>query len=330
MNEQTSPLKKLAAQFNFQKLLALGVLIVLYIVFCFLGNNFFSKEAFINILDSSYYIGFLAIGVTFAIITGGIDLSIGTVMMTAAIVGGVAYSSWGFPLGLALVVSVLVGLGFGLLNGFLIAQFNMAPFVVTLGMQMVASGFGAIISKVMTIRFPTMGSEGEWFKLLLYKTRNGFPMGIVWLAVFFVIAFVVLNHTRIGRYTFAIGSNEEAVRLSGVNTKKWKIIVYAITGLYTGMAGVMYAAAYTTVVPSTGAGMEILGIAAVVIGGTSLAGGVGSLSGTMIGVYIMAVLKQGLMSMGFQGHYQTFLTGIVVILAVMLDVYNTRKGEKVK
>jgi ribose transport system permease protein len=297
--------------------------------FCFAGSNFFSAMAFVNILDSSYYIGFLAIGVTFSIITGGIDLSIGAVMMCAALVGGVAYTSWGFSIWAALFMCVLTGALFGLINGVLIAKFKLVPFVATLGTQMVASGFGAIASKVMTMRYPTVGSEDGFFKTVFYKWNN-FPIGIVWLAAFFAVAYVLLNKTRFGRYTFAMGSNEEATRLSGVDVDKWKIIVYVVVGTFTGMAAVLYAAAYTSIVPNSGAGMEILGIAAVVIGGTSLAGGVGSLSGTIIGVYIMAVLKQGLMSMGLQGHYQTFFTGIVVIAAVMLDIYRNKKAGQVK
>lgn len=316
--------------FNFQKLLALGALVVIYIFFCIFGNNFRTWNTFVSILDSSYYIGFLAIGVTFAIITGGIDLSIGAVMMTSALVGGVAYTNWHFPIAIALVICVLTGVIFGLINGLLITKFKLVPFVATLGIQMVASGFGSIVSKVMTMRYPTVGTPDGWFKQMLYKSNGNFPMGILWLIVFFFLAFIVLNKTRIGRYTFSIGSNEEATRLSGVNIDKWKIIVYIISGLFSGMAGVMYASAYTTIVPGTGAGMEILGIAAVVIGGTSLSGGIGSLTGTMIGVYIMAVLRQGLMSMGLQGHYQIFFTGIVVILAVMLDIYRNKKASQAK
>lgn len=322
--------KKMPLQFEFSKLLAMGVLVLLYVFFSFAGKNFFSYSALVSILDSSYYIGFLAIGVTFAIITGGIDLSIGAVMMTSALVGGVAYSVWGLPIGVALLLCILTGAFFGFINGLLITRGGIVPFVATLGIQMVASGFGSIISKVTTQRYPAQGTPDGWFKLVFYKTSSGFPMGIVWLAVFFAIAWVMLNKTRIGRYTFSIGSNEEATRLSGINVTKWKLIVYVIVGTFAGMAGVMYSAAYTSIVPGTGPGMEILGIAAVFIGGTSVYGGSGSLSGTLIGVYIMAVLKQGLMSMGLQGHYQTFFTGIVVIAAVMLDTYRTRKASQVK
>jgi ribose transport system permease protein len=314
---------------DFQKLLAPAALIAIYIFFCFAGNNFFSSVALVNILDSSYYIAFLAIGVTFSIITGGIDLSIGAVMMCAAMVGGVAYANWGFSIWAALLVCVLTGSVFGLINGILIAKFKLVPFVATLGVQMVASGFGAIISNVVTMRYPTVGSEDGVFKAVFFKAGR-YPVGILWLAAFFLLAYVLLNKTRFGRYTFAMGSNEEATRLSGVDVDKWKIIVYVVVGAFTGMAGVLYAAAYTSIVPSTGAGMEILGIAAVVIGGTSLAGGVGSLSGTLSGVYIMAVLRQGLMSMGLQGHYQTFFTGIVLLAAVMLDVYRNQRASHVK
>lgn len=321
---------KSGLKIDFSKLLAMSVLVILYIFFSFAGNNFFSYVAFVSILDSSYYICFLAIGVTFAIITGGIDLSIGAVMMTSALVGGVAYTMWGLPIGVALVLCVITGAVFGLINGLLIAKGKIVPFVATLGIQMVASGFGSIVSKVTTQRYPPLGTPDGAFKQLLYKAPNGFPIGIVWLVVFYCVAWVLLNKTRIGRYTFAMGSNEEATRLSGINVDKWKLIVYLIVGIFCGMAGVMYAAAYTSIVPGTGPGMEILGIAAVFIGGTSVSGGSGSLSGTLIGVYIMAVLKQGLMSMGLQGHYQTFFTGIVVIAAVMLDNYRTRKASQVK
>lgn len=329
-NNNSTQLSKPKSQFSFQKLLALSALLILYVFFCFTGKNFFSYSAFVSILDSSYYIGFMAIGVTFVIITGGIDLSIGAVMICSALIGGVAYNNWGLPIWVALLVCVLTGLVLGLINGLLIAKFKLVPFVATLGVQMAASGLGAIISNVMTQRYPAYGTADGKFKEILYKTTSGFPIGIVWLFVFFILAFVILNYTRIGRYNFAIGSNEEATRLSGVNVDKWKIMIYAICGTFAGIAGVMYAAAYTSIVPATGGGMEILGIAAVVIGGTSMSGGIGTITGTIIGVYIMAVLKQGLMSMGLQGHYQTFFTGIVVIGAVMLDNYRTSKATQVK
>ncbi|MDD3840941.1 MAG: ABC transporter permease, partial [Clostridia bacterium] len=274
--------------------------------------------------------GFMAIGVTFVIITGGIDLSLGTVLICSALIGGVAHNNWGLSMGLSLIICVVVGALFGLLNGTLVAKFKLPPFVATLGSMMIAQGVGAIVSKVMTIRYPNITSPDGWFKHVFYKTSGGFPIGIVWLALAFIIAYIILNKTKTGRYAFAIGSNEEAARLSGVDVVKWKTIVYVISGLFSGLAGVMYAAAYTSIVPATGNGFELLAIAGVVIGGTSLAGGVGSLTGTIIGVYIMSILKQGLMSMNLQAHYQTLFTGIVVIIAVMLDIYRSKKAGELK
>lgn len=315
---------------SLQKFLALGSLVILYIFFSFFGNNYFSVATLVNILDSSYYIGFLAIGVTFVIITGGIDLSIGTIMMCGALIGGVAYNVWHWPIAAALALAVLVSTLFGLLNGIMIAKLKLPPFIATLGTMMVSMGFGAIVSRVMTMRYPTVTDPDGWFKFVFYKTPGGFPVGAVWLAVFFVISFIILNKTRLGRYTFAIGSNEEATRLSGVKTDNWKIMVYVISGFFSGLAAVVYASAYTSIIPSTGNGLELLAIAGVVIGGTSLSGGIGTVSGTLIGVFIMSVLKQGLMSMNLQGQWQTFFTGIVVIGAVLLDTYRNSKANSIK
>lgn len=315
--------------FDFNKLLASAALVLLYVFFCFRGSNFFSAESMINILESSYFIGFLAIGVTFSIISGGIDLSIGAVMISSALIGGVAYSTFGVSIWIALFICVLTGTLFGLLSGLLVGITKIVPFVATLGIQMFASGSGSIISKVTTQRYPSAGTEDGIFKMVFFKVKN-IPVGVFWLAAFFALAWVLLNYTRLGRYTYAIGSNEEAARLSGVNVDFWKVIIYCVVGFYSGMAGIMYASAYTSIVPGNGPGMEILGIAAVIIGGTSVSGGSGTLSGTLIGVYIMAVLKQGLMSMGLQGHYQTFFTGIVLIAAVLLDNYRTKKTSSVK
>jgi ribose transport system permease protein len=315
---------------GFQKFLSLGALIILYALFSIFGNNFFSQSTLVNILDSSYYIGFLAIGVTFVIITGGIDLSIGTVMMCSTLLGGVAYNVWKWPIGLCIILIIIVATLFGLLNGILVAKLKLPPFIATLGTMLISMGLGSIIAKVTTQRYPTTYDADGWFKRVFFKTSSGFPTGVIFLLIFFLIALIILNKTRLGRYTFAMGSNEEAVRLSGVKVSNWKIAVYVLSGFYAGLAGIMYAAAYTTIIPGTGNGIELQAISAVVIGGTSLAGGVGSVVGTVIGVYIMSVLSNGLMSMNLQGQWQTFFTGIVVICAVLLDIYRTKKSNEVK
>ncbi len=317
-------------RFDITKLLAPAVLILLYAFFSIFGDNFFSTEKLVNILDGSYYIGFMAIGVTFVIITGGIDLSLGTNMMCAALLGGMAYTVWEWPMGWCLVLVVLVSTMMGLVNGIMVSYLNLPPFIATLGMMMMGMGFGAIVTKVQTMRYPTFGTEAGWFKNVFYKTSSGLPLGAFWLAAFFIIAYILLNKTKFGRYTFAIGSNKEAARLSGIRIRPWLAAVYTFSGFCCGLAGIMYAAVYTSIIPSTGNGQELLGIAGVVIGGTSMSGGTGTLVGTIIGVFIMSVLKQGLMSMGLQSHWQTFFTGVVVIGAVLLDQYRISRGSQVR
>ena len=322
------------SKLNTQKLLAPAALVILYVFFAIFGKNFLDFYTLKTILESSYYVGFMAIGVTFVIISGGIDLSLGANMMCSALIGCYAYASWGWPLWLGLVLCVVVGTFFGFLNGVMIAKFKLPPFIATLGTQMVTLGLGAIITNVQTQRFPTAGTTDEWFKQVFFRcdigTIKGFPIGAVYLVVAFIIAILLLNKTRFGRYTLAIGSNEEAARLSGVKTDNWKILVYTVCGLFCALAGIFYAAVYTTVTPSTGNGREMDGITAVIIGGTSMAGGSGSMTGTLIGVFIMSVLKTGLPAVGLQSHWQTFFTGLVVIGAVLLDQARIRSASRVK
>lgn len=312
-----------------QRVYALAALILIYIFFSIFGRNFFSYETMINIFDASYYIGFLAIGITFVIITGGIDLSVGTVAMCSAMIGGVAWERWGLPFWVGLILMVVSGALFGLLNGTLVARLKLPPFIATLGTMMISLGVSSIISKVQSVNFPARTGESGWFKSVFskYQTANDtmIPTGALFLVATLMIAFVILNKTRIGRYTFAIGSNEEAVRLSGVNVVFWKTIPYIITGMCAGISGIFFAATYTTIVPSAGQGFELDAIAGVVIGGTSLSGGVGSVFGTLIGVMIMSVLRTGLPSMDLQPHYQKLFTGIVVIIAVLMDISQNKK-----
>jgi len=334
-NNKKSLLKGFQAT-GLQKLLALGALIILYIFFCFFGSNFASTATFVSILDSTYYVGFMAFGITFVIITGGIDLSIGTNMMCSTLIGGYLYSAAHLPIFLCLAIVVAVATLFGLINGLLISKLKLPPFIATLGVMMMTQGIGAIVTNVQTQRFPSAFDKDGLYKAIFYKTPStpalpsGFPTGIIYMGLFFIVAMFLLNKTRFGRYTYAMGSNEEAVRLSGVNVVKWKTLVYTVCGLFAGLAGIVYAATYTTVIPGTGNGLEMKAIAAVIIGGTSMSGGIGTMSGTLIGAFLMSVLSNGLMSMGLQGHYQTFFTGLVVIFAVLLDIYRNKKASEIK
>ena len=289
-----------------------------------MSDSFQSVNTLTSIFDSAYYIGFLAIGVTFVIATGGIDLSLGTGMIAAALTGGMLYQTLGLPVWVALLGTLIFGILLGVLNGFLIAKLNLPPFIATLGTQMVTRGLGSIITNVQTINYPLRNSPEGYYKSL-FKTANNFPTGIILLIIFAVLMSIVLNHTSNGRYILSIGSNEEAARLSGINTVKWKWSAYIISGFFIGLAGIAYAATYTSILPGEGMGMETDAIAGVIIGGTSMSGGIASITGTMIGVFIMAVLKTGLPFIGLQPHYQTFITGIVIIVAVLVDVIKQKK-----
>jgi ribose transport system permease protein len=162
------------------------------------------------------------------------------------------------------------------------------------------------------------------------ENNNSFPTGAFLLFGMAFLAYIVLNRTKMGRYIFAIGSNKDAARLSGVDVQKWQMMAYVISGFMAGLGGIAFAAVYTTVMPAQGSGFELYAIAGAVIGGTSLSGGAGSVLGTMIGVYIMSMLRAGLPSMDLQAQYQTFFTGVVVIGAVLLDIYRNKKASEVK
>ncbi len=329
--KEINSFKSIIKHIGTQKLIAVLALIFIYIFFAIFSQPFRSSNTLISIFDSSYYIGFLAIGVTFVIITGGIDLSIGTVMVCSALMGGVLYEL-GLPLPLALIAIVLIGAAFGLVNGLMVSVLKLPAFIATLGTMMVTRGLGSIITGTKSITFPLRTNEDGWYKSL-FRTgpigglETGFPSGFLLLIGAAVIMAVILTKTKTGRYILALGSNKEATRLSGVNIMKWETIAYVISGTFAGIAAVSYVAIYSTVQPGTGNGFELDAIAGVVIGGTSLAGGVGSVAGTLIGVFIMSVLKVGLPFIGLQPHYQLFITGIVLIIAVYADVRNRIKKK---
>ena len=325
--------EKKGFKLDMQKALAPAALVILYILFAIVGENFFTWDTAENILQSAYYIGFMAFGVTFIIITGGIDLSLGTVMMCSALIGAYSFNAWGLPLGVGVIITLGIAMVFGLMNGIMIAKLGLPPFIATLGSQMISMGIGSIITKVQAQTWPAASAEiGGWFKKALVRTKvfDMIPIGAIWLLVFFIIACLILHKSKFGRYLYAIGSNEEAARLSGINTANWKIGAYVLSGFFVGMAALFYAAVYSTITPGTGAGQEMHGITGVIVGGTSMAGGSGTMVGTLIGVFIMSVLKNGLPACGLQAPWQNFFTGVVVIGAVLLDIQRTKAASRVK
>ena len=293
--------------------LAFASLVIIFVFFSFQNSNFYSLDNINGILLSTAVTGLLAVGTTFVIITGGIDLSVGTGTTLAAVMAATALSKWHLPLLGGVLVGLLAGAIMGAINGILITTLKLPPFIATLAMMMVAKGLALVISGVAPVY--TDQTKG-WSNIALGNIIPNFPNGVLILFVTAIIASIVLNRTIVGRYTFAIGSNEEATRLSGVNVNKWIVIIYTIGGLFTGMAGIILTSRLNSAQPALGQGYELEAIAAVIIGGTSLLGGKGSILGTIIGSMIMAV----------QQEWQTVVVGIVIVIAVYTDAIRRRRA----
>ncbi|MFD1202565.1 ABC transporter permease [Leucobacter albus] len=305
-----------------QQSLAFGTLIALFVFFSLANPNFLTWSNISGVLLATAVIAVLAVGTTFVIITGGIDLSLGTGMALCSVMTGVFITNLGMPIAVGVVGGVLTGVLMGLINGLNVTFLRLPPFIATLAMMMIAGGLALVISGVAPIYF---SSSAPTFKLLATGTLiPGLPNAVLITLVLAVLAYLVLNRSLLGRYTFAIGSNEEAARLSGVNTRRWKIYVYMLSGAFTGVAGVLIAARLDSAQPQIGQGYELQAIAAVIIGGTSLLGGRGSILGTVIGALIMGVLVNGLRIMSIQSEWQNIVVGTVVLIAVFFDSLRNR------
>ncbi|CJC54036.1 ribose transport system permease RbsC [Streptococcus pneumoniae] len=260
------------------------------------------------------------------IVTSGIDLSCGTVLTLSSVMTGVFAVNLGLPVWVAVLGGILIGAVVGLISGAAIAKLKIPPFIATLAMMMIAKGLALVISKATPIYFTSIPSFN---KIAMGSIIPGFAIPNA-VFIFFgmaIFASLILNKTIIGRYTFALGSNEEATRLSGVNVDKWKIIIYMIAGVFTGVAGIIMASRLNSAQPALGAGYELEAIAAVVIGGTSLSGGKGTILGTVIGALIMSVLTNGLQILSVPQEWQTVVVGAVILLAVYADVLRNKKAK---
>ena len=223
----------------------------------------------------------------------------------------------------ALIISLVVGIAFGIFNGYLVAYWNVPSFITSIASMNIAKGLASVFTKTQSVSWPQTGADGGWFRNIV--TMGGIPMGLIILLVAAVICAVILNKTKMGRYILSLGSNKEAVRLSGVNVKKWEMSAYILCGLLVGIAAIFYVAAYTTVQPGYGDQYNNEAIAGCVMGGTSMAGGLASISGTIIGVFIISLLQEGIMALGLDKNLQLIITGIIVIVAVFADVVARRR-----
>jgi ribose transport system permease protein len=313
-----------------QTLLAFGALIVMMVVFSIASPDFLQFDNIIGILLATAVNGVLALGVTFVIIAGGIDLSIGTVMTLSAVMTGVVVTNWEMPISLGVAGGLATGMAAGFVNGVVIAKLKVPPFIATLGMLNVAKGLALVTAELRPIYFDDPSFNEMAMGSALGAIIPGFevPNLVLFLFGAAILAGLVLKKTILGRYTFALGSNEEATRLSGVNVDAWKITVYAVSGLFAGLAGVLIAARLNSAQPSLGLGYELDAIAAAVIGGTSLSGGEGSILGTVIGAFVISILTNGLRILSVPQEWQMVVTGVIVIVAVYLDIVRRRRQAK--
>ena len=328
MKNQTNNAKALFRSDAMQRVMAFGALIVLFIGFSLASPYFRTFDNFVGILLATAVNGVLALGATFVIITAGIDLSVGTVMTFSAVMTGVFITNWGMPIPVGILAGVLAGSLAGFISGTLISRLKIPPFITTLGMLYVTKGLSLVISELKPIYF----NDTPNFRLMAMGSVLGriipgleVPNAVFILFGAALIANIILSRTILGRYTFAIGSNEEATRLSGVNVVVWKTAVYTLAGMFSGIGGVLMASRLNSAQPALGAGYELDAIAAVVIGGTSLSGGEGSILGTIIGAFIISTLTNGLRIMSVPQEWQIVVTGCIVILAVFLDILRRRR-----
>ncbi|MCD8084402.1 MAG: ABC transporter permease [Clostridiales bacterium] len=290
-------------------------LVLLIAIITIIKPRFVSGTNLRNIFRIASINGLLAIGMTFVVLTGGIDLSVGAVMGCAGMYSAYfAQTSMGYPAIAAILVGVLVGLMFGIFNGVCVAYLKVPAFVGTLGSMSIAEGLTFLLSNAKPI--PNLTDS---FKKIGGGSIGALPIPCIIMICVLAVCFILLYKTRYGRYVYAVGGNQNAAHVSGINTKKIICSVYIMAGVLSALAGVITTARVTSGVTSTGSGYETDAIAAVVIGGTSLAGGKGRLWGTIVGILIMQFLSNGLDMLGVNAYYQLLVKGFVVIGAVMLD-----------
>ncbi|MET9449300.1 ABC transporter permease/substrate-binding protein [Streptomyces cinerochromogenes] len=299
---------------------ALTALIVLVIALSALSGDFLTTDNLLNIGVQAAVTAILAFGVTFVIVSAGIDLSVGSVAALSATMLAWSATQHGVPVVLAVLLAVATGVVAGLVNGFLIAYGKLPPFIATLAMLSVGRGLALVISQGSPIAFPDSVSH-------LGDTLGGWlPVPVLVMVVMGLVAALVLGRTYIGRSMYAIGGNEEAARLSGLRVPKQKLAIYALSGLFAAVAGIVLAARLSSAQPQAADGYELDAIAAVVIGGASLAGGTGKASGTLIGALILAVLRNGLNLLSVSAFWQQVVIGVVIALAVLLDTVRRKAG----
>jgi ribose transport system permease protein len=311
-----------------QKAVAFVVLVLLLAFFSIFAPNFAAWNNMVNIMQATAVNGVLGVAVTFVIIAGGIDLAVGTMMTLTAVMAGLVLTNLGMPLPLGVLGALASGAAMGAVSGVTIAKLKIPPFIATLGMMQIARGLALVFSGAKPIYFndtPSYQYISPESSITSLIPGLEVPNGVFVMFAVAIIASIILNRTLLGRYVFALGSNEEAARLSGMNVDFWKIVIYALSGAVCGVAGLLVSSRLNSAQPALGLGYELDAIAAAVIGGTSLSGGRGTMLGTIIGAFIMSVLTNGLRIMGVQEEWKIVVTGVIIIVAVYVDIALRKK-----
>lgn len=296
-----------------RELAVLAAILILVLVFTVLDKSYFTISNLIDIIELATINSLIAIGITFTIITGGIDLSVGSIFAIVIVTVGHLCVSQVNPV-LAIISGALLGIFMGIVNGVLITKMHLQPFIATLGTMSVYRG----VAYVVTGGWPIIGIPNS-YRYIFISNFSEIPSSVIVMLIFAFITHIILKKLRIGNYLFAIGGNEEAAKLSGVNVNITKITAYAMCGLGSALAGMIMLANLGTAEPATGQGYELEAIAASAIGGASLSGGKGSIVGTLLGAILLASLKIGLIVIGVDTFYQFIVTGAIIVIAAYFE-----------
>ncbi|MDR1766928.1 MAG: ABC transporter permease [Propionibacteriaceae bacterium] len=307
-----------------QQGMVLLVLVLLFVFFSVMNPNFLTWGNVSSLLLASVVTATQAIGLTFVIATGGIDLTPGMGMLFCMVVLAVPMTAWGAPVWVGVVVGLLAGALLGTVNGVLISVIRMQPMIATLAMMLVCWGFALLFAGAKTL---SLRDVPGFTNIAMGQLLPGLYNGVIILVFIAIVAGVLMNKTVIGRYALAIGSNKEATRISGINTQRWEVLAYTICGVFTGISGIIMAAYLNSVPPNTGQSYEMYAIAAAVIGGTSLRGGRASVFGAVIGAVTIRTIYNGLTILGFEDAWQKVVLGFVILIAVFVDI-RRRGGEE--
>lgn len=318
-----SALRGRLARWRLAEYLIYFIFVGICLALAFMAPNFFTSGNLMTVVKQTSVTAIVAVGMTLVIITAGIDLSVAGIMALVGVVATMALQLWGWPVTLSVAVGLLVGAAAGAFNGLAITRFNLPPFIATLAVWFIAGREGGLAFLLsggqpffnLPDRFTIIGTGDLW----------GIPIPVVLMLVIVAAGHVVLTRTPFGRHIYAVGANEEASRLSGINVNRVKFAVYTICGTLAAVSSIVLAARLSSGDPKSGLGMELDAIAAVVVGGTSLMGGRGTMLGTLVGALIIAVINNGLILLNVSSYWQPVFKGCVILLAVLIDQVTKKK-----